>query len=306
MRVAYDVCLGHETRVFDRMKALATSAIQEACAALGARKPKLSVFVGLPEERPGWTPAHGAALMAEVGRACGEFGKVEQLLSFPRGHAAGFLALEQAVAEIEGRSTELALVGGVDSYLDAPALEWLDANRQLASDANRSAFTPGEGAAFALLASKGIGRVIGIDEHAHVLGVATGHEPNRMKTDTICVGEGLSHVIAAATRGLRLPEQKITTTFCDINGERYRSEEFMYVPLRVWAPFVDANVYDAPADCWGDVGAASGPLFTTLAAVSARRGHAKGKYVLTWASSEGGARGACALELAEGPKEVRA
>ena len=97
-----------------------------------------------------------------------------------------------------------------------------------------------------------------------------------------------------------MPEQKIGRMLCDINGESYRSEEFMYLPLRVKAPFVDANRYEAPADSVGDVGAASCPLHIGLVAAGARRRTRQPDYALTWASSEGGLRGAAALQVLGG------
>ena len=103
--------------------------------------------------------------------------------------------------------------------------------------------------------------------------------------------------IAGATHPLRLPHEKIATTYCDINGERRRSEEFFYVPLRLSAPFIDANRYESPADAWGDVGAASGPLYVALAVASAERGYARGPHVLAWTSSDGGTRAAVTLTL---------
>jgi len=51
---------------------------------------------------------------------------------------------------------------------------------------------------------------------------------------------------------------------CDLNGERYRSTEYTYALLRTEELFVKTRV-GHPADCWGDVGAASGPLFASLA-----------------------------------------
>jgi 3-oxoacyl-[acyl-carrier-protein] synthase-1 len=50
-----------------------------------------------------------------------------------------------------------------------------------------------------------------------------------------------------------------------------------------------------PADCWGDIGAASGPLFANLAVAAGLRGYAKGPRTLIWASSERGDRAAAVV-----------
>lgn len=65
--------------------------------------------------------------------------------------------------------------------------------------------------------------------------------------------------------------------------------------LRARALFRDAADFEAPADCWGDLGAASGPLYACLAIEAEARGYAKGSRTLIWASSEGGQRGAALL-----------
>ncbi len=60
--------------------------------------------------------------------------------------------------------------------------------------------------------------------------------------------------------------------------------------------FVDPSDYVAPADCWGDVGAASGVLFMHLVCVAAEKGYSDGEVSLLWTSSEGGGRAAVVLK----------
>jgi 3-oxoacyl-[acyl-carrier-protein] synthase-1 len=298
MRAAFDARLDPDLPVAARMLEMATAAVQEACAGLATvGRPAASLLVGLPAPRPGWPELDTAPLLQRLSQVAAEFVNVQRVIPFAKGHASGLLALEAAARDIEAGTAEVCLVGGVDSWLDYRALAWLDAERRLASDANRLGFTPGEAAAFVLVTSVSVARAMQQPTLARIRGVGSAHEPNSLGTDTICVGEGLTAAIRNATAALRLPQEKIATAYCDINGERYRSEEFMYVPLRLWAPFVDSNRYDAPADSWGDVGAATGPLLVALAAVSGRRAWAKGEHVLVWASSDHGARGAVTLSL---------
>jgi 3-oxoacyl-[acyl-carrier-protein] synthase-1 len=300
LRVAMDGALEIGVPLRDRLVRMATSAIEEAIEPLSRHgRAKISMYVALPEERPGFSTADGQWVMQGLTRVVGASCDLGRVLSFPRGHAGAALAIELAAKEIESGAVQWVLVGGVDSYLDSDTIDWLDRERQLLNEANRLGFLPGEGAGFVLLCGSGLSRTIGLHAAASLVGIGTAVEPKRIKTDTICIGEGLTEAIRRATAPLRLPEQKIVTTYCDINGERYRSEEFLYVPLRHWGPFVDANTYEAPADCWGDVGAASIPLYITLSVVSARRRWARGRHVLVWASSEGGTRGAITLELPE-------
>jgi 3-oxoacyl-[acyl-carrier-protein] synthase-1 len=87
--------------------------------------------------------------------------------------------------------------------------------------------------------------------------------------------------------------------YCDINGERYRSEEWSLAVLRV--PHATKTLdYVAPVACWGDVGAAIGPLSCILATRAWARRYSKGRNALIWCGSETGLRAAIALTAPEG------
>jgi 3-oxoacyl-[acyl-carrier-protein] synthase-1 len=173
----------------------------------------------------------------------------------------------------------------------------MDDLRILKSSANRNGFPPGEAAGFCLLTTATTASGMGLRPLAQIESVAVAREPNAIRTPTICVGRGLSDAIQAATASLRLPEERVDDSICDLNGEPYRSEEFALTVLRTQLAFVDATRFTTPADCWGDIGAASAPLFANLAVAAGLRGYAKGPRVLLWASSVGGERGAALVRL---------
>ena len=78
--------------------------------------------------------------------------------------------------------------------------------------------------------------------------------------------------------------------YCDMNGEPYRADEFGFATIRAGGLFRDPSAFTAPADCWGDVGAASGPLFLILAEAAIRKGYAPGPVLAAFTSSESGER----------------
>jgi len=299
MAVAMDAVLPPDLGGVERLAALALPALWEALAPLarvGAHRAPLPALVGLPEVRPGRPAAWDGELDRWLDREMGPPGV--RTTTVPRGHVAGLMAWEEACRQIQGGQTQFCLAGGVDSYLEGETLEWLDREGQLMSALNRSGFPPGEGAGFCLLASTAAARRLNLDVLAWVVAVATATEENRIKTESICVGKGLTAAIRRAAEALRLPEEKIDFTYCDMNGERYRSEEYAFALLRTQAAFVNAIDRLTPTSCWGDVGAASGPLFAALAIASGLRGYAKGPRAMLWAGSEGGQRGAAILHLA--------
>jgi len=300
MRLAVDSLLTMQVTGVDRYYELSRGPIEEALSPLvnsGETRARPTVVIGLPEARPG-VPAdlsREIAKRVQATRAASPpLGRVATISS---GHSAGLMALEEGCRQIQQGESDFCLAGGVDSYINADSLEWLDREEQLMSAENRSGFPPGEAAAFCLLASAGTAHRLRLKVLAQVMATATAQEDNRIKTDTVCTGKGLSEAILKVAAALSLPEEKIDFTYCDLNGERYRSEEFAFAALRVQTPFADVADNLTPADCWGDVGAASGPLFANLAIQSGERGYAKGPRCLLWTSSEGGERSAALIYL---------
>lgn len=300
MSVAIDPVLPPEIANTDRMYQFADAAMEEALRPLMQSRVQgvsLPIIVGLPEERPGYSAASGDKLVRQLAISQNGPFQFTHGMALHEGHAAGLMAIEKAAEFIQMGQTTWCLAGGVDSYMNADTLEWLDDGGQLMSAENRSGFPPGEGAGFLLLASTAAAAKWKLPILAWIVATATAHEEKRIKTETICIGEGLTAAIQGVIEKLSLPGEKINTAYCDMNGERYRSEEFTFTLLRTQLAFVDAIDNVTPADCWGDVGAASGPLFANLAIASGLRGYARGPLPLLWASSECGKRSATVLHL---------
>ena len=300
MSVAIDHVLPAEMTNSDRMHEFAYTAMEEALHPLlesPVQGVSLPIIMGFPEERPGYSPAIGDKLLQQLAISQNGPFKFAPVMALHEGHAAGLMAIEKAAELIQRGQASWCLAGGVDSYMNADTLEWLDDGGQLMSAENRSGFPPGEGAGFLLLTSTATAAKWNLPVLAWIIATATVYEENRIKTETICVGEGLTAAIQGVIAKLHLPDEKINTAYCDMNGERYRSEEFTFTLLRTQLAFVDAIDNITPSDCWGDVGAASGPLFANLAIASGLRGYARGPRPLLWTSSECGKRSATVFHL---------
>jgi 3-oxoacyl-[acyl-carrier-protein] synthase-1 len=288
MRVAGDAEMDPWLPAVDRILTLLRTAVTEAMGGTSdvARNIKLPFLIGLPEPRPG-LPADIARQL--IGRIRSEFAPTVLCT----GHAAGLMAIEQGARLVAAGKARVCLVAAADSYLNPETLEWLDATGRLSSSENRNGFAPGEAAGACLLTTSAVARSCGLPIFAQVVSTATTVERIPIRSEAVCIGEGLTMAIKAAAAPLG--EQRIAAIFCDLNGERYRNEEWVYALLRVQEAFVDAHAYVSPADCWGDVGAASGLLFAALAIMAAQRGYSKGPTALLWAGSESGYRSAVAL-----------
>jgi 3-oxoacyl-[acyl-carrier-protein] synthase-1 len=264
---------------------LAKSALEEVTAS----RISAPLYLGLPETRPGFTEQDAHAISSAM--PCSEVNLIVE------GHAAGLAAFQAATIRIQNSEVEACLVGGIESYFHPDTMEWLDANRQLTGSVSRSGFIPGEGAGFCLLMSESAAYRRGLRPLAFVSSASSGRETKLIKTADICLGESLTSVIKETTSHLELPHDAVSDIFCDINGERYRGEEWGFVCLRLPLQMADPTGYISPAEWWGDMGAASGPLFAILACQALARGYAKGPRALLWASSEGGLRSAVLLEF---------
>jgi 3-oxoacyl-[acyl-carrier-protein] synthase I len=283
----------------DRFEALLMPAIEEALAGLDAA-PKIAAerfafALALPSPRPGLRADLAAELM---GRAQQRFkGRFGAFAAFPAGHAAGLLGLRAAAARLARGTLDACLLAGVDTWIEPETLEWLEANDQLHSAGplnNAWGFIPGEAGAAVLLVRQGVLAEAGVKPLATVVGVGQAHEPKRIKTQTVCIGEGLTEALRAALAPLPAGS-RVSDTYCDMNGEPYRADEFGFAALRTKAYFESASDFTAPADCWGDVSAAGSLLHLMLAVAAAHKGYAKGPLALVWGSGETGERGAAVL-----------
>lgn len=285
----------------DRFLHLGMRAAQEALNAFNVlleRALPVPIIIGLPAPRPG-LPRELNQLVSEEFKAMAAKNFAATTVEvIETGHSAGLMALEAGSRKIRQGLTEFCLIGGADSYMDPETLEWLEECDQLHSAGemnNAWGFIPGEAAGFCLLASHKTLKKYQVQGLAGITATATAREKNLIKTKTICLGEGLTAAFRQVLQDIPLSGTKISTIICDMNGEPYRAEEYGFTAVRVSEYFDAVDDFLAPADCWGDVGAASGPLYVMLAAAGWKRRYAKGPNALIWTSSEGGERSAALL-----------
>lgn len=192
------------------------------------------------------------------------------------------------------------MVAGVDSYIEPLTLEWLEANDQLHSAGplnNAWDFIPGAAGAALLLMRESVAQAPGRQVLAVVLGTGTSKEPKCIKTETVCIGEGLTQSFRNALAALPAGT-KVSDIYCDMNGEPYRADEFGFTALRTKESFESASDFIAPADCWGDVAVAGGPLHLMLASVAGVKGYNNGAFAFAWSSAEPGERAATLIATA--------
>lgn len=293
MIVARASYLDPDASLTERLGFLAARAALESCEGVLEPRPyaRVAAIVGIQSERHGYAQAVADAIR----NALRGVASLESIEIVSAGHSAALIALQHAFERLARGRAEWCLIGGVDSHLEPELLESLDETGQLHSPSNPWGFIPGEAAGFALLTTSRHQGNRGVRGGPRILSVSSARELNLIRTGTVCIGAGLSHAIHDALRGLP-PNARVETIISDMNGEPYRADEYGFTVARQGEFLRDPMEVTTPADCWGDVGAASGALFLGLAAVAAQKGYSKGPLTLAWTSSDGGERAAALVD----------
>ncbi len=298
--VASDSELTDDVGCRARAELLAERAAAELADKLGrlaeAEVP-VDLRVVVPQSRPGFDDDDAKAVARRALTKLHEADLKATVRIAGRGHA-GVLEAVRSVSTGGLQSPDAAtVVLGVDSYLDLDTLAWLETQRRLSQSMVRSGFVPGEAAAAFAIVPRALRRALQLPALAQLHGVGLATESLLRDSDSGSLGVATTQAVRIAASGLNLPGDAADAVYCDLNGERYRSEDWGFFALR-GAAFVKTPQYVAPADCWGDVGAAFGALGIVLATQSFVRGYAPGPVALVMTASDAGQRGAAFLRAA--------
>jgi 3-oxoacyl-[acyl-carrier-protein] synthase-1 len=267
----------------ERLTAMALEALRDLLAVLRLRRANLEaggLLLALPTEAE--VPGVRDARRGVVGQLVERTGLDGFRIAEPRdGDRTGFfLALQEACSRIHSGELEFCIVGGVDSYLFDQRLDGLDAAWRLRSARNPDGFLPVEAAALLLLCSPRSASVLG--RTLCTFGtVGIGHEAQTAGGDRSSTGIGLCKAITAAL-GVARPGWIL----CDLNGESYRAFEWGLARVRLGSSLEQARALTHPADCVGDVGAATGALLVACAAHGFARAAAPAGPALLWTAAD--------------------
>ena len=284
-----------------RMLRLATPALEEALAELPAevRPGSIPLLLATPEKHADLAEPVSDAFLEQLSTQSGAVFDLAGSRLFPAGRAGGYQAVAEAVRRLRKEEAELVLVGGVDSYLDLMLLAALEREKRLLGGQVTDGFLPGEGAGFLLLGREGAPVVGGLEPIARLAAVRMGEEPGHRGSEEPYRGDGLAAAFAKlfATPGaLREPAR---TAYLGLNGESFPAKEWGVASLRSSAELSPELDVRHPADCFGDIGAAFGPVMIGLAALGVQAATCAPPCVV-WSSSEGSARGAALVDVVAG------
>jgi 3-oxoacyl-[acyl-carrier-protein] synthase-1 len=292
--LSYDTMLPPEAPVTARCQELLRSTLVQLSLTVVPQGVlhRVLVVVSLPESGP--VPDDAEQIRSLVANCFGAYETAIHLVI--EGHAGGAVAFGIAARALESAQAEVAIVAGVDSYCDPETVHALDERGELKSEENRNGFIPGEAAGACLLAGSQFLRNLRLGPKARLRAVSVATEPAPDGSDQVCVGMGLSAAFLSLAPLNEHDGLLISDKICDLNGVRYRSEELTYTILRTQHLVQDTAEITHPADCWGDVGAASIPLYVVLATEAWAKSYASGPRAALWAGSLNGRRGVILLD----------
>ena len=219
----------------------------------------------------------------------------ETALAF-KGQVSIAPALKAAERMVHDMRIPACIIAAADTLLVAGTIAPFMKRRLLLTEENSDGFLPGEAGAAILVAAPGRSR----DPELHCLGVGTAVEKAHVDSEEPLRADGLVQAYRAALADGGTGFDRLDYRIADVSGKQYGFREAALAigrTMRKTKPFFDLC---HPADCVGDVGAASGPLILGVALQAARKGYAPGRGVLCHFGNEDGARAAVVLRWSEG------
>lgn len=240
-----------------RLIQLAKPALEEVLANYPLANP-LPMFLAGPELLPSGAKSITAQILGHIVGQTGANINLQNSRYFSSGRTGVIEAIELAFRYLATTGNQYVLVGGVDSYLDAATLGFLDIEGRVLAEGMSDSFAPGEGAGFLLLSSKAPSSVA-----ARLFRPGLGVEKGYIYSDEPYVGQGLTDAFTRAiANGCG---EKIATVFSSMNGENYFVKEFGVAAMRNSQAFEQDYAHEHPADCYGDLGAASAVMLIAMA-----------------------------------------
>jgi 3-oxoacyl-[acyl-carrier-protein] synthase I len=255
------------------------------------------------EEAQATRQAHGdwgkrATSLIEQAAVLADWGQPVHLRAYSMTGNTGVAELIDAASQdLNGGAVELAVIGGVDSWIDTPSLRWLERRGRLKSPAMPVGLAPGEAAGFLLMETAPRAQSRSAEILAVLRATVLDHEENAHLAGKMGLGEALARVLAATAPLAAWSPDAPPWLVVDQNGERYRAREWGCALTRLVEahPAFQDPVLWYPVTSVGDTGAATGAVQTCVALQAFCRRYAPARQVVLLAGADAGQRSATLL-----------
>lgn len=254
---------------------------------------RIPLLVGLAESA---RPGGGAELVARsiIERVQEKVGvqfhrKFSQVIT--KGHVSGFESLRVVRDLFKDAGIQVCLVCGVDSYINASSLLWLDQHWRLKTEENSDGVIPGEAAVAAF-----------IEKHpspkssVEVTGLGFSHERSHVLCDAPFLGIGLASAAKTALSEAGLSLHQMDFRLSDVTGESYGFKEQSLVEARLLRIRKDELPLWHAAESIGDIGATAGIVQLMAAGAAFRKGYAPGEKAICYTSAVPGDRAVAVIK----------
>lgn len=241
---------------------------------------------GRPGSYDSWGKACFKACEEKIGRALHPSSRL-----LPTGRAGVAPALQEARSLLAERQVRRVIVGGVDSYLNAQAINYFLRRERLLASGASDGFIPGEGAGAVLVElspREGPGLLL--------LGAGVAVETATIDSDLPVRGSGLTTAIRGALTESGHRMSDLHFRVADVAGEPYYFKEAGLAITRAFDRRIETFPTVHITDSVGETGAAVGPLSIAYLADAMPRGHVPGTRALLHFAGDGGARAALVAE----------
>jgi 3-oxoacyl-[acyl-carrier-protein] synthase I len=280
---------------------MAILAMREALSGHNIKKP-VPLLLVVPETRPDNTYIEQETLVKHLLKQKELPLHAGLIRYFASGRAGGIQALEYAQHYLYHQRADYVLVGGSDSHWIYPRLGELDLANRLLSPGNMDGFAAGEGAGFLLLTRY---PQLALARGNYVVALSPAgvcNESGHLYSKEPYRGNGLDEAFKRALADA--PENSVRAIYSSMNGEYHWAKEYGVAYTRNKDYFHDPVRVEHPADCFGDLGAATAPVLIGLAAEALFKLSGATTH-LVYSSSDGPVRAAVRVEkLPRAPSAV--
>ena len=274
-----------------KLKHMVVPAIRECLNALDAAVPvsTIPLFLCIAEEsRPGRVQGLDAQFLNTVQEELGlTFHPRSAVLA--QGRVGPVQAIQQAQRMMAQQQAGYCIVAGVDSFLTAGTLRAYEERMRLLTEKNSNGFIPGEAGAAVLLGRRDSGLMI--------RGIGFGREAAHIDSEEPLRADGMVAAIKGALAAAEMDMGDLDFRITDANGEQYVFKEASLALSRILRKRKEEFDIWHPAECTGEVGAATVPIVLAVAEAATRKGYTLGQNILCHFGNDDGQRAAVILQL---------
>ena len=290
--MAHQVPLELPWRGLARLARMAAMAIEEALVDVPRdRWDALPLVLCVAEtQRPGRMEGLDDELFQRIQELLGVGFSTDSVI-VTQGRVGVAVAFAQARALMAEPHVTRVLVAASDSLLSWPTLGHYERGDRLLTAGNTDGFMPGE-AAGALLLGVPEGRA----GELLCTGIGLGRELAHIESEEPLRAEGLAQAVKAALADAGCQMHQMDLRITDLSGEQYYFKEAALALSRTLRVRKEAFDIWHPAECTGEVGAASGIAIVSSALAACDKHYTPGPNILAHMANDAGQRAALCLQ----------